>query len=72
VWHLHRPVERRHFIGGTMHTLAWVGIALLVCWTILTLGLGVPSGIVHVFAVVGLILLVWGLMKRSSVLGSRI
>ena len=55
-----------------MHTLAWVGIALRVCWPILTLGLGIPSGIVHVFAVVGLILLVWGLMKRSRLLGSRI
>jgi hypothetical protein len=65
-------MRRRYSIGGTMHTLAWVGIALLVCWTILTLGLGIPSGIVHVFAVVGLILLVWGLMKRSRLLGSRI
>jgi hypothetical protein len=55
-----------------MHILSWVGIALLVCWTILTLGLGVLSGIVHVFAVVGLILLLWGMMKRSRVLGSRI
>jgi hypothetical protein len=65
-------MRRRYSIGGIMHTLAWVGIALLVCWTILTLGLGIPSGIVHVFAVVGLILLVWGLMKRSRLLGSRI
>jgi hypothetical protein len=55
-----------------MHTLAWVGIALLVCWTILTLGLGIPGGIVHLFAGVGMILLVWGLLKRSRVLGSRI
>ncbi len=55
-----------------MHTLAWVGIALIVCWTILTLGIGIPSGIVHLFAVVGVILLVWGLMKRSPVLGNRL
>ena len=55
-----------------MHTLAWVGIALLACWTILTLGIGIMSGIVHVFAVVGTILLVWGLMKRSRLLGGRI
>ncbi|HEU4829992.1 MAG TPA: hypothetical protein VFT04_12420 [Gemmatimonadales bacterium] len=55
-----------------MHILAWIGIALLVCWTILALGLGILSAIVHVFAVVGLILLVWGLAKRSKMLGSRI
>ena len=48
-----------------MHSLAWVGVALLACWTILTLGLGILSAIVHVFALVGIILLVWGLSMRG-------
>lgn len=49
-----------------MHALAWIGIALLVLWAVLWLGFQLVSGIVHLLVVVGVVLLVWGLVKKGA------
>ena len=49
-----------------MPRLAWVGIALLVLWGVLWLGFKIVSGIVHLLVVVGIVLLIWGLVKRGA------
>jgi hypothetical protein len=49
-----------------MHRLAWVGIALLVLWVVLWLGFKIVSGIVHLLVIAGVILLIWGLVKRGA------
>lgn len=49
-----------------MHALAWVGAALLILWVVLWLGFKIVSGVVHVLVIAGVILLVWGLLKRGA------
>ena len=49
-----------------MHTLAWIGIALLVLWAVLWLGFQIVSGVVHLLVVAGLVLLVWGLVRKGA------
>ena len=49
-----------------MNGLARVGIALLVLWAVLWLGLKIVSGIVHLLVILGVILLIWGLLKRGT------
>lgn len=56
-----------------MHALAWVGLVLLAMWAILWLGFKVVGGIVHLLVIVGIVLLIWGLVKRGArALGSRL
>ena len=49
-----------------MHTLAWLGILLLVLWGILWLGFNIVSGVVHLLVIAGAVLLVWGLVKKGA------
>lgn len=49
-----------------MHTLAWIGIALLVLWAVLWLGFQIVSGVVHLLVIAGIALLVWGLVKKGA------
>ena len=49
-----------------MHALAWLGIALLALWAVLWLGFKIVSGVVHLLVIAGIILLIWGLVKRGA------
>ena len=49
-----------------MHPFVWLGIALLVLWVILWLGLKIVSGVIHLLVIVGVALLVWGLVKKGT------
>lgn len=49
-----------------MHALAWVGILLLILWVVLWLGFKIVSGVVHLLVLAGVILLIWGLVKRGA------
>lgn len=49
-----------------MHPFAWLGVALLVLWAVLWLGFKIVSGIVHLLVIAGLVLLVWGLVKKGA------
>jgi hypothetical protein len=47
-------------------SLARIGIALLVLWAVLWLGFKIVGGLVHLLVVVGVVLLIWGLVKRGA------
>lgn len=49
-----------------MHPLVWLGLALLALWVVLWIGFKVVSGIIHLLVIVGVIALIWGLVKRGS------
>ena len=49
-----------------MNVLAWVGIVLLVLWAVLWLGFKIVSGIVHLLVLIGVVLLIWGLVKKGA------
>jgi hypothetical protein len=52
--------------------LVSLGVVLLVLWVVLWLGFKVVSGLIHLLVIVGIILLVWGLLKRGAgALGRR-
>jgi Flp pilus assembly protein TadB len=47
----------------SMKILFWVGIAMVVAWAILWLGIKMAIGAVHLLLVLGLIAIVWGLIQ---------
>ncbi len=49
-----------------MNALGWLGIILVALWAVLWLGLKVVSGFIHLLVLAGLVLIVWGLMKRGA------
>ena len=49
-----------------MSALVWLGIVLIVLWVILWLGFHIVSGLIHLLVIIGIILLVWGLIKRGA------
>ena len=49
-----------------MHPFVWLGVALVVLWAILWLGLKIVSGVIHLLVIAGLVLLVWGLVKKGA------
>ncbi len=53
--------------------MVWLGIALLVLWAVLWLGLKIVSGVIHLLVIAGVVLLVWGLVKRGArAVGNRL
>ena len=54
------------FSEEPVHLFAWLGIALVVLWAVLWLGFKIVSGVVHLIVLVGIVLLVWGLMKKGA------
>ena len=49
-----------------MHAFVWVGILLVALWAVLFLAFKIVSGIVHLVVLVGVVLLVWGLVKKGA------
>ena len=51
-----------------MKLLVWIGIAMVIAWAILWLGIKMAIGAIHVLLVLGLAAIAWGVMKgaRSS------
>ena len=49
-----------------MQALVGLGIALVVLWAILVIGLKVAAGLVHLLVVIGLAFVIWGLIKRGA------
>ncbi len=46
--------------------LVALGILLLIAWGVLWLGFHVAAGIVHVLVLLGVILLIWGFVRRGA------
>jgi hypothetical protein len=56
-----------------MHPFVWLGVVLLVLWAVLWLGFKLVSGVVHLLVIVGVVFLVWGLVKRGArAVGNRL
>ena len=49
-----------------MHALAWISIVLLILWAVLWLGFKIVNGVVHLLVLAGVVLLVWGLIKKGA------
>lgn len=46
-----------------MKVLIWLGIALVVCWGVLWLGIKLAVGAIHLLLLLGLALIVWGFIQ---------
>lgn len=46
-----------------MKVLVWIGLAMIVCWGILWLGVKMAVGAVHLLLLLGLVLVGWGLFS---------
>ena len=49
-----------------MSALVWLGVILIVLWAVLWLGFHIVGWIIQLLVIVGIILLVWGLIKRGA------
>lgn len=48
-----------------MKLLFWMGIAMVICWGLLWLGIKIAVGAVHLLLVLGVVLIAWGLLRRG-------
>jgi hypothetical protein len=53
-----------------MKFLVWIGIAMVLCWGLLWLGVKIAVGAVHLLLLLGVVLIGWGLLHRSQGTGS--
>lgn len=49
-----------------MKFLVWIGIAMVICWGLLWLGIKIAIGAVHLLLLLGLVLIGWGLLHRGQ------
>ena len=49
-----------------MGPIVSLGVLLIVLWAVLWLGFHIVGWIIHLLIIVGIILLVWGLIKRGA------
>jgi hypothetical protein len=49
-----------------MRFLVWIGIAMVIAWAILWLGIKMAIGAIHLLLVLGLVAIAWGVMKGAS------
>lgn len=49
-----------------MSALAIIGAILIVIWLLGWLAFEIASGIIHLLLIIGVVLLVWGLVKRGA------
>jgi len=52
--------------GVVMQALIGLGVALVVLWAFLWLGLKIAAGAIHILFLLGLVLVIWGLIKRGA------
>ena len=53
-----------------MKPLVWLGIALIIAWAVLWLGIKLAAFAVHALLLIGVALIGWGLFQRSRASGS--
>jgi len=49
-----------------MGPIVSLGVLLIVLWAVLWLGFHIVSGVIHLLIIIGIIMLVWGLIKRGA------
>lgn len=52
-----------------MKPLVWLGIALIVAWGVLWLGIKMAVFAVHLLLLIGVALIAWGLLHRGQASG---
>lgn len=48
-----------------MKFLVWIGLAMVLCWAFLWLGIKMAVAAVHLVLVLGIVLIGWGLLHRG-------
>jgi hypothetical protein len=48
-----------------MKGILWIGVALVVAWLVLWLGLKIVFGAVHLLLVLGIVAIVWGFISGA-------
>lgn len=48
-----------------MKALVWIGVALVIAWAILWLGIKIAIGAIHALLVLGVIAIAWGLLRSA-------
>jgi hypothetical protein len=51
--------------GAAMKALVWLGLALVVAWGVLWLGIKMAVFAVHALLIIGVALIGWGLLRRD-------
>ena len=51
---------------AAMKFLTWIGLALIILWLVLWLAVKIAVGAVHLIALLGLVLVLWGLFAGRS------
>jgi Flp pilus assembly protein TadB len=46
--------------------LVWIGIAMVICWGVLWLGVKMAIGAVHLLLLLGVVLIGWGLLHSGG------
>ena len=59
-------LRRSQPTGVVMRPLVMLGVALVVLWAVLWLGLKIATGMIHVLVIVGLAFVIWGLIKKGA------
>lgn len=49
-----------------MRLLAWLGIAMVLCWGLLWLGIKIAVGAVHLLLVLGIVLIAAAFFRRGG------
>jgi hypothetical protein len=48
-----------------MKVLFWLGVAMVICWGILWLGIKLAVGAIHLLLLLGVVLIGWGLLQTK-------
>jgi hypothetical protein len=48
-----------------MKFLVWIGVALVVAWAVLWLGIKIAMGAIHALLILGLIAIAWGVLRGA-------
>ena len=46
--------------------LVWIGIAMVICWGVLWLGIKMAIGAVHLLLLLGVVLIAWGMLHKGG------
>jgi hypothetical protein len=49
-----------------MKVLFWLGVAMVICWGILWLGIKLAVGAIHLLLLLGVVLIGWGLLHTKG------
>lgn len=48
-----------------MKFVTWIGMAMVICWAVLWLGIKMAVAAVHLLLLLGAVLILWGLIQRG-------